>query len=385
MTDEQPATTDADSKSRLGAIRNKVVPSTPREAANLLALVVLLAIVVPFVIFAIPQVVGAEQSYVVLSGSMEPAISPGDVVIVNEVPASAIAVGDVITYGGSESSPPTTHRVIGVQEQGGELVFETKGDANENADLATAPASTVRGKVMDLPIGIPTNGHSLFVIPLIGYVIQFAQTQLGFVLLVAIPIVLLALSEFWRFLTLSREEAQTADASADSETGTADRATFSVTENGVTIAIALLAAVGGFSAHYAYQSRNGLAAAVAAGAIVSGLLLLSMLVVGSSSSESGQRAASDGGHVTDGPVVEGHVPETLRERPTESVESPETLLDMAADRGTVVVRDGDSGQYYLFEDEVVYTAASAESTERSAATEAGETAPLQSADAEVGQ
>ncbi len=380
MTDDQSTPTDGDSQGRLGAIRTTVVPSTWREVLNLLVLAVLLAIVIPFVIFAVPQVVGAEQSYVVLSGSMEPAISSGDAIIVNEVPASTIAVGDVITYGGGERSPPTTHRVIDVQEQGDQLVFETKGDANEDADRATTPASRVRGKVMDLPVGIPTNDHSLFVIPLIGYVIQFSQTQLGFTILVAIPIGLLLLSEFWRFVSLSREEGQHTVSEAESEPATDGGATFSVTQNVVIVAIALLEGIGGFAAHYAYQSRNAIVASVAAGMVVSGLLLLTMLVVGSGS---GQQSTTEAGRVTDDPVIEGRVPEPLRERPTKPVESPASLVKRAADRGDVVVRDPTTQQYYLFEDDVLYTAAPAESGETaSPPTESVSTAP-KSGDTEV--
>ncbi|MDR5657351.1 signal peptidase I [Halodesulfurarchaeum sp. HSR-GB] len=263
---------------RLGAfLRAKLVPSTPREAVHLLALVVLLAIVIPFVIFAIPQVVGAEQSYVVLSGSMEPAVSPGDVVIVNAVPASAVEVGDVITYGGSQTSPPTTHRVIDIQQQDGELVFETKGDNNENADIALTPASTLRGKVMELPVSIPGNGHNLFVIPFIGYVAQFAQTQLGFLLLVGIPLFLLAVSEFWRFITLSREEAEKRE--PESATESDEQPTYSAPQSWIFVAVAALAGAGGFGAHYAYQNQEPVIAAIAVGALVGGILLAAMLVV----------------------------------------------------------------------------------------------------------
>ena len=81
----------------------------------MLALLLLLALLAPFVIYAVPGVIGADQSYVVLTGSMEPALSPGDAVVVDAVDAGAIAVGDVITFERSAANDiPTTHRVVEV-------------------------------------------------------------------------------------------------------------------------------------------------------------------------------------------------------------------------------------------------------------------------------
>jgi len=62
-----------------------------RRLANVVGLVLVLAVVVPFLVYAVPQVVGAEHSYVVLSGSMQPTMNPGDVVVVDDTPASEIA------------------------------------------------------------------------------------------------------------------------------------------------------------------------------------------------------------------------------------------------------------------------------------------------------
>ncbi|MEZ3162562.1 hypothetical protein ABNG03_14590 [Halorubrum sp. RMP-47] len=81
-----------------------------RNIANAAGVVLLVAVMIPFVVFAVPQVVGADQSYVVLLGSIESARSPGDVIIVNSVPASAIERNDVITFGGQDGDTPTTHR-----------------------------------------------------------------------------------------------------------------------------------------------------------------------------------------------------------------------------------------------------------------------------------
>jgi signal peptidase len=146
----------------------------------------LLVVLVPFVVQAAPAVVGGDTSYVVLSGSMEPAISPGDVVIVQETTVSSVGVGDVVTFGaGSET--PTTHRVVDVVEQDGQTALRTKGDANEDPDAGLVAAKQLRGEV-------------ILVLPLIGYVVQFGSTLAGQVALIGVPVTLLVLTEVWRIV-----------------------------------------------------------------------------------------------------------------------------------------------------------------------------------------
>lgn len=156
--------------------------SAARRVLNWLGLLLLIAIVIPFVIFAVPGIVGAEGSYVVLSGSMEPTISTGDAIIVDGVDPAEIEERDVITYLRSGADTPTTHRVVGITEEGGELAFVTQGDANDQPDASPVRASQVMGIVV-------------FTIPFIGYVIEFVNTPTGFVTLVILPFALLLLSE----------------------------------------------------------------------------------------------------------------------------------------------------------------------------------------------
>jgi signal peptidase len=181
-----------------------------RRIANVTGLLVLLAIVLPFVIYAVPQVVGANHSYAVLSGSMEPTMNPGDVIIVNSVAASKIETGDVITFRKGGEKRPTTHRVIEVVEQDGTGAFRTKGDANEDPDQSLVGPDEIQGKVMSI------GGH-LFVIPYMGYVLQFANTQLGFVALFVVPIALLILTETWSLISSAGATGTDACSEADPE------------------------------------------------------------------------------------------------------------------------------------------------------------------------
>jgi len=109
----------------------------------------------------------------IFSGSMEPEIKVGSVVVTRPVEPETVRLGDIITFNSPLSETPTTHRVVSVEE-GSELCFQTRGDANEDADPATVPAQNVLGKVC-------------FHVPYFGYVSQFAKTPLGFMLLLCVP------------------------------------------------------------------------------------------------------------------------------------------------------------------------------------------------------
>ncbi|MFB1065178.1 signal peptidase I [Natrinema sp. H-ect4] len=192
-------------------------PTTPRGLADLrpmvwravriVGLILLIALVLPFVAYAVPQVAGAEHSFVVLSGSMEPSISPGDVVLVAGVQPDAVEEGDVITYQRSEGESPTTHRVIEVDDSGTEVQFRTKGDANDDPDQTAIAADQLIGRVT-------------VTIPEIGHVITFVNTPVGFGLLVALPLVSFVLSEAWELRSKRQgDDSDDPEASVDPPSG----------------------------------------------------------------------------------------------------------------------------------------------------------------------
>ncbi len=106
---------------------------------------------------------------VVLSGSMEPEFSKGDLIIVRET--DIFLEKDIVVYQDGESL--VVHRIIEVE---GETVT-TKGDANDTAD-APISASAIKGKV-------------IFHIPFVGNIVSALKTPLGTVctLIAAIALV----------------------------------------------------------------------------------------------------------------------------------------------------------------------------------------------------
>ena len=119
------------------------------------------------------SIFGSVGIKIVQSGSMEPTIRTGAIVVIDSAPT--YKVGDIITFYFSPSDKiPTTHRVIEVGSKDGEARYLTKGDANKNADPREIEKKTVVGKV-------------LFSLPFAGYVLDFAKKPLGFVLIIGLP------------------------------------------------------------------------------------------------------------------------------------------------------------------------------------------------------
>lgn len=123
---------------------------------------------------------GSYKLFVVLSGSMAPTIKTGSIVVV--VPEKNYQKGDIITFKNPNNTRETlTHRIYGVKTSSG-LAFLTKGDANNAPDLAVVSKSQVMGK-------------TVFALPFLGYPVSFAKTQLGLIVLIIIPSVIIVYSE----------------------------------------------------------------------------------------------------------------------------------------------------------------------------------------------
>lgn len=85
------------------------------------------------------------QPTLVSGVSMEPTVMAGDVVITREVAAEAVEVGDIIRY--QRNDVFILHRVVEIQQDGGEVQFITRGDANHTLDPPVKPYQ-LSGKVI---------------------------------------------------------------------------------------------------------------------------------------------------------------------------------------------------------------------------------------------
>jgi signal peptidase len=87
------------------------------------------------VLLVVGPVLGLYRTVTVLSGSMRPTFSPGDMVVVSPEPLTSVRVGQVISFRTPTADPYVeTHRVIAVLRGGAEPIVQTKGDANNTVD-----------------------------------------------------------------------------------------------------------------------------------------------------------------------------------------------------------------------------------------------------------
>ena len=138
---------------------------------------VLVVIVVIFAVFLMGSRLVGLQVFNVVSGSMEPTYSVGDLIYVKEVDPDSVKVGDPITFVMNEDLMVATHRVVAIDSENRE--FTTKGDANSGEDAPKVHFNNL--------IGVP-----VFAIPLLGYVSAFIQSPVGMYVAIAFVVILLA-------------------------------------------------------------------------------------------------------------------------------------------------------------------------------------------------
>jgi signal peptidase I len=131
-----------------------------------------LALVVILLLVSALPITGNYKIKMVLSGSMEPTIKTGSLVIIK--PESDYKIGDIITFQKKTSKELITHRIEDVKIDSGMQMYVTKGDANNASDREEVLTNEVVGKV-------------LFTVPYMGYIINFIQKPIGFLMFIIVP------------------------------------------------------------------------------------------------------------------------------------------------------------------------------------------------------
>lgn len=135
-----------------------------------------------------PYVFGS-RSLTVLSGSMEPALHVGDVVVVEKVLPLDVRVGDIVTFRDpADASRLITHRVREIDVEGRNVGFVTKGDANTSVEHWSTDRDGTIGRVR-------------FHVWRLGYLMFWIRSPLGRLALVVLPALLLGafeLRRIWR-------------------------------------------------------------------------------------------------------------------------------------------------------------------------------------------
>jgi len=145
-------------------------------------LIVLIAIGI-LIAFSLVPVKGNYQVMSVMSGSMEPTIPVGSLIVVK--PSSSYEVGDIITFlpmNAKTKKENITHRIFSIKQENGNKLFETKGDANKSPDEELITQDRIIGK-------------HLFTVALLGYVLTYIKTLPGLLFIVLIPSVIIIYEE----------------------------------------------------------------------------------------------------------------------------------------------------------------------------------------------
>ncbi len=139
-----------------------------------------------------------------LTGSMEPAIPVHSFIVTEAVDPESLQVGDIITFRSTESKLEgalNTHRITSVYEEGGQLMFHTKGDANAVEDSEPVSSINVVGKVV-------------FISAALGTVVSLFSNPLVFFPFVVVPLVLLLGFELVKLVKSTKEVARAEDEAA---------------------------------------------------------------------------------------------------------------------------------------------------------------------------
>lgn len=131
-----------------------------------------------------PLAFGARP-YTVLTGSMEPAIAPGDVIVAERIDPSQARVGEVVMFRDpDDQTRAITHRVRRIRRAGDHLWFVTRGDANDHGERWRIAVDGQLGRVV-------------YAIPAVGHVAILAG-RVGPAALLALAVLLLVVNELWQ-------------------------------------------------------------------------------------------------------------------------------------------------------------------------------------------
>lgn len=176
----------------LTKMSNKFQYSNLKKALSL-ALSVFFVITVCFCIFVAVQSttrgyvsIGSTSFFRVITGSMEPSISVGELIMTDNVGIDEIAVEDVVCF--KSKSPEMfgaiiTHRVMDIRTaDDGSTLLVTKGDANLSADANYVTEDNLIGKM------VWSSGETAM-----SNIVAFLSSGSGFFICIVLPFLLILL------------------------------------------------------------------------------------------------------------------------------------------------------------------------------------------------
>lgn len=160
--------------------------------------------------------IGGYSLFRVVTGSMEPEIPVGSLIISKETDIEEIEVGDIINFRSRESGMlgmVITHRVIQrYEDEDGSILLETKGDANRYTDGYLVGEANLIGKT----VSYTKEGN------LIAGILSLLTNKIGFLACIVVPCLLIGVLTMRDCIKNLREEIDAVSRQLD-EGNTEDR------------------------------------------------------------------------------------------------------------------------------------------------------------------
>jgi signal peptidase len=153
--------------------------------AGIFAICVVAGFAITLTLTVVASLAIGQKLIVIGSGSEEPYLKKGDVVIERQVHPTEADVGDLITFSEPGTGRTLTHRVRKITRQGPVISFVTQGDSSPTLERFYAPA--------DGEIGVPVRR-----IPFAGDLADLLGGPWGLVLVPLFGVGMLAGVEFSR-------------------------------------------------------------------------------------------------------------------------------------------------------------------------------------------
>ncbi len=167
-------------------LSNKVV----KVILNILKIIVFI-ILIGFILITVYQRIFPNsngifgyRTFVIVSNSMAPELTVGDVILVKQKPIKDITFGDIISYKGMSGDfegKIITHKVEQIKEEDNHTIFYTRGEANTALDPAVYD---------DQVYGVVIYKFIFFSI-----ISKIIRNTFGFILLIVIPLIYIYYSE----------------------------------------------------------------------------------------------------------------------------------------------------------------------------------------------
>ena len=153
------------------ATEKKRKSNAPSVICTVVGVIFIVAVILACIPMVVPKIMGM-QVYDIVTGSMEPTIPVGSLIIVEDAEPTELAEGDIIAF--TSNGSVISHRVVENHVVNGEVV--TKGDANEVNDVNPIPYANIIGKV---------KWH----IPVIGQLMELLSSMMAKIYMIGVIVI----------------------------------------------------------------------------------------------------------------------------------------------------------------------------------------------------